>query len=54
MDRFDEFWFGEEKLLRVEVHKYFGLWIDFRLDFSTHIKRIWKSVAPIIGVFKRI
>jgi hypothetical protein len=54
MDRFDEIWFGEEKLLRVEVYKYLSLWIDFRLDFSTHIKRIRKSVAPIIGVLKRI
>jgi hypothetical protein len=36
------------------IFKYLGLWIDFRLDFSTHIKRITKSVAPIIGVLKRI
>jgi exonuclease III len=54
LDRFDEIWFGKEKLLRVEVYKYLGLWIDFKLDFSTHIKRIRKSVAPIIGVLKRI
>ena len=34
--------------------KLFGVTIDFKLDFNTHISNIWKKAARQLNVLKRI
>jgi hypothetical protein len=36
------------------VYKYLGLWIDNKLDFSDHIRKIRRCVSQILGVLRRI
>jgi ribonucleases P/MRP protein subunit RPP40 len=54
LDRFDEVWVDCEKISRVEHYKYLGLWIDHKMKFSMHILNLKKSIAPIVGVLKRV
>jgi hypothetical protein len=53
-ENFDEVSVGSEKISRVDEYKYLGLWIDSKLNFASHIIKTRKSIAPIIGVIKRI
>jgi hypothetical protein len=51
---FDQIKFQGQIVSRVTDYKYLGLYIDSRLNWSTHIGHITKKFSPYIGGFRKI
>ena len=51
---FDSISINNQVITSVSEYKYLGLIIDQKLNWSSHVTKVAKKIAPYVGIFKRL